>query len=394
MLAVWKNSRAPLRRIVLTTERLALYVAAFLMMQAGLWTQVQLTSLFPAQEGRKWGFIDSDGYWRIHPKFDAVRPFFEGLAGIRKEGKWGFIDEQGREVARTEFSAVGNFSFGRAPVRINRKWGYIDKTGKIVIPLQFQTASEFHDGLARVEFWDRVCRWSNEDAPEEYFDRKFTTMAGPDVCSAINARVGYVSANGDFIISAIYLDGSDFSEGAAVVTDRKTITKGYVDTSGKILLPFDYISARPFSEGLASVVRTADAKQLNKTIFIDRTGQQAVPGRFAGATGFFSEGFAPVFLNTRSMRSYGYIDKTGALAIGRFFAFTLPFSEGLAVVGLNHGYDFAYIDKRGTTVFRVPEAAEALPVKNGIAMVILKDGSYRFFDRNGKEFAARSGQHH
>ncbi|WP_066800396.1 WG repeat-containing protein [Moraxella oblonga] len=68
-------------------------------------------ALFPRQVDGKWGFVDGDGVPMIRYVFDEVKPYSEGLAGVRQGDKWGFIDVGGNLVVPFRFEVDG-FDFG------------------------------------------------------------------------------------------------------------------------------------------------------------------------------------------------------------------------------------------------------------------------------------------
>lgn len=109
--------------------------------------------LYPFIEDGKYGFKDEVGYVVVPAKFEGVKTFTEGLAGIKHYGQWGFMDTTGQIIIACHFDFVCPFSEGLAGVEENGKWGFIDKTGEMVIPAQFDDiwSSKFIDGLAKVE---------------------------------------------------------------------------------------------------------------------------------------------------------------------------------------------------------------------------------------------------
>ena len=70
----------------------------------------------------KAGFIDRTGKVVIELRFDAVRPFSEGLACVKVDDHWGYIDKTGRFVVAPVFSIAGDFSNGLARVEIGGRW--------------------------------------------------------------------------------------------------------------------------------------------------------------------------------------------------------------------------------------------------------------------------------
>lgn len=58
----------------------------------------RFTTLEPRQQDGKWGFVDDNNVTMITYSFNEVRPFSEGLAGVRIDGEWGFINLGGELV--------------------------------------------------------------------------------------------------------------------------------------------------------------------------------------------------------------------------------------------------------------------------------------------------------
>ncbi len=63
--------------------------------------------LFPKQSDGKWGFIDDKNVTMITYSFDEVKPFSEGLAGVRINDKWGFIDKAGDLIVDFNYTDTG-----------------------------------------------------------------------------------------------------------------------------------------------------------------------------------------------------------------------------------------------------------------------------------------------
>src|SRR5687768_17545234 len=101
-----------------------------------------------------------------------------------------------------------------------------------------------------------------------------------------------------------------------------TIKYSYIDTAGNIVIDANrYESGANFSQGLAAV-----KVQLKGWGFIDKTGTLAIPPKFESALSF-SEGLAAVLLDDK----WGFIDKNGILVIENQFDQVAQFSEGVAL---------------------------------------------------------------
>ena len=92
------------------------------------------------------GFINKSG--KVVFRFQGVRDFSEGLAAVEQDGAWGFIDTQGKFRVQPRFESVRSFHDGLAAVGSGGKWGYIDRDGRSIIRLQFAKADDFSDNLA------------------------------------------------------------------------------------------------------------------------------------------------------------------------------------------------------------------------------------------------------
>lgn len=78
------------------------------------------------------GFIDEKGNKVIDAIYNEAKPFYEGLALVKRDKKWGYINKNGQEVIPIQFDEGISFNQGIAPVKLNGAWSLIDKTGKIV----------------------------------------------------------------------------------------------------------------------------------------------------------------------------------------------------------------------------------------------------------------------
>ena len=63
----------------------------------------RFTTLQPRQQDGRWGFVDDNNVTMITYSFDEVRPFSEGLAGVRIDAEWGFINLGGELVIPFNF---------------------------------------------------------------------------------------------------------------------------------------------------------------------------------------------------------------------------------------------------------------------------------------------------
>jgi hypothetical protein len=118
-----------------------------------------------------------------------------------------------------------------------------------------------------------------------------------------------------------------------------TIKSTYIDKAGKTVIDASrYEKAGRFSEGLASVKVSGQGWG-----FIDKTGTLAIPPKFESTLGF-KEGLAPVLMD----RKWGFINKNGSLVIDNQFHWVAQFSEGVAIVQRSSkDSEFLVIDTAG-----------------------------------------------
>src|SRR5829696_5439716 len=136
-------------------------VVLSLLLLTSIPSAAQTTHLFPVAKNGKAGFIDQTGRIAIPLRFDDVRPFHEGLAGVRVRDDWGYIDTSGKFVIKPQFFEISPFSENLASVGVwfSKKkvvdqqvgfYSYIDRTGKLITNERFGVAFDFSDGLAQV----------------------------------------------------------------------------------------------------------------------------------------------------------------------------------------------------------------------------------------------------
>ncbi|MGC4099860.1 WG repeat-containing protein [Ferruginibacter sp.] len=228
------------------------------------------------------------------------------------------------------------------PVKQGEYWGYIDKAGKMVINPQFRHAYTFSDGLAMVENTE--------------------------------GKYGFIDKKGTLVILPMYVDALSFSEGLAAVV-REDQQLEFIDVNGKTVITPDASieTARSFHEGLAMV-------EVNgKKSFIDRSGKIVFGCPFEYVYSF-QNGLAKIEMKIKDSIKYGFIDKTGKIAINPIYNEVSPFFEDRAGIFVNNKYGF--IDNNGKTVID-PQFEDENYFSEGLAAV--KQGDlWGFIGKDGK----------
>ncbi len=232
------------------------------------------------------------------------------------------------------------------PVERDNKWGFIDRSGQIVIPLQFEDASDFHEGLAL----------ATAKGKRVFIDATGQIVLRPNFDIVNTFSEGLAAVNTGKLLFEVQLDVTlGFHEGIVGILWKGLVT--YYDRIGK-KLPISTAygpKSNSFSEGLVPI------ETKSKWGFVDKTGKLAIAAQFEDADNF-SEGLAPIKIGGETIwcppdatgsrlgftMRWGYIDRAGKLVIPPQFESAAPFSEGLAAI---HNCDQAYfIDKTGKTV--------------------------------------------
>lgn len=308
--------------------------------------------LFPVPVNGAWGFMDDRGKIAIAPRFEAVQPFSEGLAGAKHEGRWGFINRTGAEVIPFQYKTAQSFHGGVAIVDTGvaeHPIGVIDPGGAWVTSPMFRslTAADGPNGLL----------FGQKDPASglTFYDRSGSAVLGPYSLAFpfAQGRARVKSENGEWIIDSsgsfiakqpVALEGIRFSDGLiAIRRDRKL---GYMDLDGNIAIEPRFDQGGEFSEGLAAV-------QLEgHWVFIDKSGatKAQLPPDVIFAEPL-SDGLSLATSAAQPDRKFGYVDKDGKWAVKPAWDDANPFHDGLAYVGIWRNGIVAYIDRKGKRIW-------------------------------------------
>jgi hypothetical protein len=270
------------------------------------------------------GFIDTKGSVVIDFKYDKAYSFSEGMALVVKDDKYGFIDSTGKELIPPQFEDAASFSEGLAVVKVNGKNGFINKQGEMVIAPAYERdcyVSAFSEGLAPV----------------------YTTQE--------DGSSGYIDKAGTMVIPPKFSFVDRFSEGLAMAKPLGSDLFGYINKKGEWVIEPKYDLSLGFHEGLATV---KDMHSDGSTTFsiIDKTGKEIAKNLNYNFVGIFKEGLA-AFENQDFQ--WGYLDRSGKEAIPARFASPKFFINGLARMetgSLFTELKITYINKKGQQVWK------------------------------------------
>ena len=168
-------------------------------------------------------------------------------------------------------------------------------------------------------------------------------------------RWGFIDTSGKLVIPYQFEDAGNFTEGLAAV--RKGERWGYINKNGDSIIRPIFKGAWAFNYGVARVL-TFD----NKIGFIDKKGKWAIMPRYENASDF-SEGLAII----ETEKGFNYIDTDGNIVINGDFEQATNFNDGIAKVKVNGKfvlspkYQRITIQKNG---FIICESGDKIQVKN------------------------------
>jgi len=189
----------------------------------------------------------------------------------------------------------------------------------------------------------------------------------------VDDKVGFARPTGELVIPAAYLVTLGFSEGLAAV--KVAEGWGYIDVRGIMVVPPQFSSATSFSDGLAHVHREGMGG------FLEQGGRTFPDPPYTMQMGRFTGGLAAYkSLSNLGIPSWGYLAKTGKVALTPAYDFAGEFSEGLAHVQQDDL--FGYLDNTFKWIIE-PRFHEAAEFHQGFAAVGL-DGKTGYIDRKGE----------
>jgi len=165
------------------------------------------------------------------PRSKSADPLYRFV----KDGKAGYIDQAGKVVIPPTLEPYGNYGseFHDGLLEISVSDGrYVDRTGKVVVDPGLFRGWDFSEGLA-VAMKKNENLWGFIDTSGKFaISPRFETYPNGYVHSfseglamiEVHGKFGYIDHSGEFVIKPEFLDGVDFTDGAArVVTDGPCI---------------------------------------------------------------------------------------------------------------------------------------------------------------------------
>lgn len=275
--------------------------------------------------------------------YQQIHPYHEGLALVKlKRNTYIYIDKNGNQAIPWKFYDARSFSEGLALVQTTeeiKRHSFIDKTGNIIIS-NIEDAHDFHEGCAAIK---------------------------------VNGQWGFINKEGETIISCIYNDVSDYSEGLAAVQCDNGLWK-YVAKDGYEFIQDKFSFAGDFHDGLALV------KEGKITSFINKEGRKVISlGDDCKYISSFYNNFALYYTDN----GINFIDKNGN-KLFKTEKYNKARSFSLSRASVFNGDKWGYIDENGTEIIPCIYNEAYDFQENGLALVC-RDGKWGYINTNGEE---------
>ena len=304
------------------------------------------TKLWPASNGEGWGYIDAKGNMAIPAMYDAVEFFSCGFARVVMGEDLKFINKKGAMQTTPSFDGAEAFYYNYSTLHVydyygmmnnkfevtvqpyfaalgtmgdnglvaakrynDSKWEYVNAKGETKIAAMYDGASSFQDSVAVVTMGSKqgAINKSGEFTIQPTHEYGLWNM-GKGLLGYYdkNKRAGILDKNGNIVVSPIYYDLGNVSDGLIQTVGK--VKCGYMNKKGEIVIPEIYYSTYPFYEGQAWVKQSEEEDgawmsidKKNSVVFYLAKGEYPVTG--------FHNGLALV----RTENGYKYVNEKGAL---------------------------------------------------------------------------------
>lgn len=309
-----------------------------------------LPKLHVVSRNGRYGFVNHKGEIVIQCKWMNVDNFYDGLAPVDdSSGKWGYLDMNGNRVIPCTWDAASPFEDGMAVVMKkeniwHNKYAVIDKDANLIIPFEYESLEYIGCDLFKYYISNRGYKIIDKRR-EENGHRIWKSVGyfSEGVCQVEDSDLkhGYIDRSGQNVIPCWWNGAGYFSEGLAVVYD-KDLKYGVIDIHGTVVIPCYHDRLSEFHEGLCAFEKD------KKIGFINRDDEVVLEAEWI-TDSFYSCGFHNGrFLVKNEEGKYGYIDKTGSLAIPFTWTRAEIFVDGTAWVEVDDTWKL--IDTEGNYV--------------------------------------------
>lgn len=319
--------------------------------------------LVAAKKQNRWGFINSNGDFKIPPAFLDVQDtwdkfMFVQLVGAAKPNIWHLIDSDGVQRSKSSFSEIGIPRGGYAAVAETiagkKKWGVVNADGEWILPPEYSGADvcSAWDGCISIEIpVGKVTKRGLRDSKGNWvlmpqFDDIWFVRNGKAIACIGGRSFDQTEKNVRLFDLKSKVFGDSYARidnfGSRLLTFQrrgKDKRYGLMTMDGAIVKEptfASFTSSYPTPENYipASVLDAAGNECWG---WIDRNGDWLIRPSYFGARPF-SEGLAGCAVKTNGTVRCGWIDQSGNWVIKPKYVSAGDFSDGLASFGVDPSY--------------------------------------------------------
>jgi len=375
-------------------------------------------------KGGMWGFINSNGVFKIAPAYQKVENFAHRTAIVQQNNLWGLVNDSNKVIVPIQYSFIERMPHTDDSLLIiaedkNEK-GYADSKGKIVISIDYDELKPIAEGMVSVKKngkWGFVGINSTKTSELMYDDE---LVFSDSLCAVkLNKKWGFVGLDFNMVIPNKFESISNFSHQLAFVKEqshfeiinkkgeirsnlklkevydyehgvaiaKKTDDYGLIDTNGHWIVSPKFHKILPFNKHQTAIAHASPGKH----VLINTKGEHISFHQFDSIDDFH-EGLAIVKHNGK----YGFIDTSGTLVIDAKFDEAHCFSNGLAKVKLSKNEvlalaesehlkkvaKYSFINPKGEIVISDLTYDHIHAFSNEMALVHLKNEKF-FINKSG-----------
>ena len=304
------------------------------------------TDLYRQEKDGLYGYVDANRDWKIKAQFDKALAFKGKHALVQVNKKWGMIDTEGYYDLEPLYDSLTYPIHGLVLAKKADLYGYLDPSGSIQIDFKFKQAYAFEGPLARIregKKWNLINREGQKIWPKAVDSIKRLKLGLYLVKRGKSS--GLTSLKGKELLAINYQNIQFLSSHTALLKNKEDRYELYALKEAK---KEDYQEIKILKkEGLIL------AKKDNKWAILDRYARELIRPSLDEILDF-KEGYA-VF---RVDETYGFLNKKGAIQIPPNYEQAQSFRSGKALVQENGKWIF--INSSGEDLAVLKEKQEKL----------------------------------
>ncbi|CAN5241291.1 hypothetical protein BH10CYA1_BH10CYA1_08980 [soil metagenome] len=314
---------------------------------------------YPKEESEKWAFINKLGETVLPPAYTEIGQFNNGVAPVMIDGHGALINKKGETIAVDRSTSV--------PIQLGDfyevSWkdfrtGVMDNTGKFVVPPIYERIEKLVQTQPTVRRFGRGYKSKNADATAFQYFKVYRS-----------GKCGLVDNTGEQVVPIKYENIASFNKGHAVVLQNASW--GLVDSDSNFIIKPKYTFVSMYDDIIATRGRAGDWKIFDSNGKLINT---KVDGAITTKTSpWLWNGMAGIVVGDKC----GFVNTKGEIAIKPDYDLVQHFSNGVGLA-LKDG-TWRFVDKAGKELSPMT-FSDASPFADGKADVTVTGGLYGFIN--------------